>query len=99
MQKAQQSSLRTDQAASAMPARYTHPDSWRLVFALQASRDAEVAAEQLEEAQRLTRQAEQQVQELEAAQQEQAKNAAVSAEDADGTGCLHLPFFANVFTS
>lgn len=60
------------------------------MFTLQASQDAEGAAEQLEEAQRLTRQVEQQVQELEAAQQEQAKNAAVSAEDADGTGCLHL---------
>ena len=52
---------------------------------MQAHRDEEGAAEQMQEAQRIIRALEQHVQELEAAQQEQAKNAAVSAEDADGT--------------
>ena len=52
---------------------------------MQAQRDEEGAAEEVQEAQRINRALEQHVQELEAAQQEQAKNAAVSAEDADGT--------------
>lgn len=52
---------------------------------MQAHRDEEGAAEQTQEAQRINRALEQHVQELEAAQQEQAKNAAVSAEDADGS--------------
>lgn len=66
----------------------------RRVSCMQTSREASSVASQLQEAQSLSAALEQQVVQLEAAQQEQATNASVSAEDAEG---MHLQNALHVF--